>query len=317
MKSEVVSAENCDWLDHGTSGYKCKFRNTNISVAEVTSKCSNPTLASLCVTAYSSLSRARESIAEKSTDAFPWIIDSATHFQSIKEYDNAIMVFVKGIEFAIRINLIEKGYQLFCDARTVFEEAVEAQDPSIKDPMIKRALLKAGNDVIAAMQKSPDESIMADMQAELKASILGGISLKKAEKQDRLGVVVVDGRQLYEKKAREYREGAETYIRSGIVANAIVFVCMAALADLMLGKTKEGLRYLKQTIEDSGMSEKFQKSIVFKWTKLVLKAHIENDVDAIDQARKMYYEIPWSFKDDQEFARRVMDAIFNRLTQES
>ncbi len=313
----MTSAENCEWLGHGSSGYKCKFRNASISVAEVTSKCSNSTLASLCVTAYSSLSRARESIAEKSTDTFPWIIDSATHFQSIKEYDNAIMVYIKGIEFAISISLSEKAYQLFCEARRVFENAIEAQDPSIKDPMVKRALVKAGNEIIEAMKKTPEESIMADMQAELKASILGGISLKKAERQDKIGIVVVDGRQLYEKKAKEYREGAETYIQSGIAANAIVFVCMAALADLMLGKTKEGLRYLKQVIEESGMSEKFQQSIVFRWTKLILRAHIENDIEAIDQARKMYYEIPWSFKDDKEFARRVMDAIFNRLTQES
>lgn len=317
MISEVTSAENCEWLDRGSSGYKCKFRNTSISVAEVTSKCLDPTLASLCVTAYSSLSRAREAIAEKSTDAFPWITDSSAHFQSIKEYDNAIMVLVKGIEFAISINLPDKGYQLFCDAREIFEEAIEARDTSIKDPTVKHALVRAGNDVIAAMRKTPEESLLADMQAELKASILGGISLKKAEKQDKIGIVVVDGRQLYEKKAKEYREGAETYIQSGIVANAIVFVCMAALAYLMLGKTKEGLKYLKQTIDESGFSEKFQKSIVFKWTKLILRAHIENDVEAIDQARKIYYEIPWSFKDDKEFARRVMDAIFNRLTQES
>ena len=271
----------------------------------------------MCFSAYTSLSRAAEAIEQKSTDAFMWLMDASTHFQNLQEYDNAIMALIKGIEFGIKIELKGKSYKFYCNARAIYEDAKNQEDPTVENPVIKQSLLNAGNKLIEAMKKKPQESILADMQAELKASILGGISLRKAEKRDEQGIVVVDGRQLYEKKAKEYREGAETYFDSGIIGNAITFVCLAALAELMLGRAKAGITYLKRVIADSGLNEKFQDNIVFKWTKLLLRAHVENDVEAIDQARKLYYEIPWSFKDDKEFARRVMDAIFNRVTSQS
>ncbi|MCK5640936.1 MAG: hypothetical protein KAJ19_09070, partial [Gammaproteobacteria bacterium] len=147
------------------------------------------------------------------------------------------------------------------------------------------------------------------------ASILGGVSLRKAEKVERKDLVVVDGRQLYAKKAQEYRDGAETYMESGMVKNAITFACMGALADLMMGKAKEGLVYLTTLADESGHKDAFNESTCFVWTRLVFRAHVSSDVPAIEQARKLFFDIPWSFKDDREFARRIMDSVYRRLSQ--
>jgi hypothetical protein len=90
---------------------------------------------------------------------------------------------------------------------------------------------------------------------------------------------------------------------------------MAALADLMLGNATDGMEYLTKTAADSGQRDKFTENPCFRWTKLVFKAHVSKDVTAIEQARTQFLQIPWGFKDDREFARRVMDATARRITE--
>jgi hypothetical protein len=269
----------------------------------------------ICVDAYRSLSKGQDAIKSESTDAFPWLIDSATHFENLGETDNAIMAYVKAIDFAVKTHLHEKGYELFRYARSIFEQGAAVGDAALKNPVLKRALVKAGTDLIEALRESVDGSDLADMQAELKASILGGVKLKRAEKEEQGDLVLVDGRQLYSKKATEYREGAETYLNSGMLQNAITFACMAALADLMLGHPKEGLVYLTGFASESDQTDSFQESACFKWTKLVYRALVSRESEAIDSAQKLFFDIPWSFKDDREFARRVMDSVQRRISQ--
>ncbi|UCE09638.1 MAG: hypothetical protein JSW61_11780 [Candidatus Thorarchaeota archaeon] len=311
----MTADERCDWLEVSKAGYTCRLRNVVLPVGEMTAKCSNQDLSVICVDAYRSLSRGQDSIRTESTDAFPWLIDSATHFENLGETDNAIMAYVKAIDFAVKIHLNEKAYDLFRYARNIFEEGVAAGDASLKNPIIKRALAQAGTDFVKAMRESIERSDIVDMQAELKASILGGVKLRKAEREEQGDLVVVDGRQLYSKKATEYREGAETYLNSGMLENAITFACMAALADLMLGNPKAGLVYLTSFVSESGHAKSFQESACFTWTKLVFRALVSREVEAIDSAQKRFFDIPWSFKDDREFARRVMDSVQRRISQ--
>jgi hypothetical protein len=60
--------------------------------------------------------------------------------------------------------------------------------------------------------------------------------------------------------------------------------------------------------------EDFQGHPCFKWTRLVFKALVDRDPDSIVKAQKLFLQIPWSYKDDKEFARRVMESVERRIT---
>ena len=178
----------------------------------------------------------------------------------------------------------------------------------------KDLLVKAGKNLVAAARTIAEGTAMSDLQAELKAGILGGISLKKAQKaEEASGLVAVDGRQLYSKKSKEYKEGADTYIESGMIGNAVTFACMGALADLMLGEPKEGLLYLTKFASESGDKDKIHANLCFQWTKLLFSALVNKNLENIEEAKKIFFQIPWSFKDDKLFAQRVMDSVERRL----
>lgn len=297
------------------SGNSCGLRNQILARPEVIAKCSNTDMAPICVDAYKSLSKGQESIDLGSTDAFPWLIDSATQFENLQELDNAIMAYVKGISFASGLGLTDRGYEFFRYARSVFEDGLNHSDASLKNPATKQMLVRAGQALIDSARKKTEQAPVTDMQAELKASLLSGISLRKADREESRDVIVVDGRQLYAKKAQEYRDSAETYLKSGMLKSAVIFACMAAVADLMLGKPTQGMSYLAKVVADSGESDKFNDNPCFIWTKLVFKGYVSRDISAIEEAKTKFLSIPWGFKDDKEFARRVMDSVYRRITE--
>lgn len=312
----VSTQDSCRYLSVSEKGAGCKIRNTLLSNAEVKVKCSIQDLAVMCIDAYNALFKAQSLIKENSTDAFLWISESANQFENLQETDNAINVIVKGINFAIDNSLLDKAYELFRYGRSMFEAGLERKDPSLNNRGPKIALVKAGDTLIQKARELREGSEVSDMQAELKAAVLGGVQLRKAEKEEaeETKIVIVDGRSLYEKKANEYRDGAEKYINSGMIANAITFACMAALSELMLGRPKEGLVYLTQFVSKSNQKEEFHNNVCFEWTKILFKSLVERDEGAIHKANVMFYKIPWSFKDDREFARRVMDSIQRRVS---
>jgi hypothetical protein len=285
----------------------------------VAAKCIKSDLAVICVDAYSALSKGLETLKASSTDSFLWLIESATQFENLGETDNAIMATVKAIDFATKMNLIERGYEIFRYARNMLENGRAKEDPSLASPMIKQTLVKSGEKLIDSARKIAAGSPVADMQAELKASILSGVSLKKTEvavqEEEKDTLVISHGRSLYEKKALEYREGADTYLASGMTQNAITFSCLGALSDLMLGKPKDGLLYLTEFTEQSGIKEEFNNHPCFQWTRLVFKGLISRNEDSLLEATKIFLTIPWSFKDDHEFARRAMESVERRITQ--
>jgi len=152
------------------------------------------------------------------------------------------------------------------------------------------------------------------MQAELKAAVLGGVSLKRADSAGPKDLIISHGRALYEKKAEEYKDGAKSYIDSGMIKNAVILACMGALADLMLGKPKEGIDYLTKTATISGNKQAFNEHPCFEWTKMIFKVLVSRDHNLMISANKLFLEIPWSFKDDREFARRVMESVERRIS---
>ncbi|MFX0108000.1 MAG: hypothetical protein ACFE7R_06940, partial [Candidatus Hodarchaeota archaeon] len=139
---------------------------------EVEAKCVQADRSVLCVDAYSALSKGQDSIDANSTDAFLWLLESAAHFENLQETDNAIMVTVKAIDLAASMNLIERGYEVFRYARLMFEDGVLENDPSLENPMLKMTLFRTGKNLIAAARKASENSDVAEVQAELKASIL-------------------------------------------------------------------------------------------------------------------------------------------------
>ncbi|MHA1863074.1 MAG: hypothetical protein ACTSWA_04835 [Candidatus Thorarchaeota archaeon] len=310
--------EKCTWLGvHDSGADLCRLRGQKLPKAEVSTKCKKPDLATICSDAYSSLSRGQEALDKNSTDAFPWLIESATQFENLGETDNALMAYVKSIDFANKVDLAEKAYDFFRAARIAYENGVEKNDPSLKDPAIKNTLIKAGNSIIDKMRKISENSHLTDMQAELKAAVLGGVSLKSAKTQEsrlRRDLIISHGRALYEKKAKEYKDGAKSYIESGMIKNAVILACMGALADLMLGKPKEGMAYLTEIASSSGNTQIFNEHNCFEWTRLVFKVLINRDANLMVISDKLFLEIPWSFKDDREFARRVMESVERRIT---
>jgi len=286
-----------------------------LAKAEVSAKCSNSDIAAICVDAYTSLAKGQEGIDSGSTDAFPYLIDSATHFESLQELDNAVMAYVKGITFAAGLGLTDKGYEMFRLARALFERGLSHSDTSLKSPGVKQMLVKAGQGLIESARKKREQASAIDVQSELKATILGGAGLRKVQKQEGKDIVGIGGQQLYAQKAQEYRDSAELYVKSGMVKSAVVFACMAALADLMLGNAADGMAYLTKIAADSGQRAKFNENPCFQWTKLLFKAHVSKDVDAIELAKTRFLQIPWGFKDDREFARRIMEATARRVTE--
>lgn len=295
----------------------CRLRGQKLPTAEVSSKCKKTDLATICADAYSSLSRGVEAIEKNSTDAFPWLIESATQFENLGETDNAIMAYVKSIYFANKNDLAEKAYDFFRAARTAYENGLVMNDPSLKDPAIRDNLAKAGNAIIDRMRKISEKANLTDMQTELKAAVLGGVSLKKAEETESRAprdLIISHGRSLYEKKGEEYKDGAKSYIKSGMIKNAVILSCMGALSDLMLGKPKEGMAYLAEVASRNGNSQVFNEHPCFEWTKLVFKALISRDENLMITVNKRFLAIPWSFKDDREFARRCMESVERRIT---
>ncbi|MFW9851137.1 MAG: hypothetical protein ACFFF4_18575 [Candidatus Thorarchaeota archaeon] len=305
----------CEWLETIGSGYGCRLRTQKLPIPEVTQKCLNPDLAVMCVDAYSSLSRGQEELDNDSTDALPWLIDSASQFENLGELDNAITALLKGIDYAVKKNLLDQAYSSYAYGRSIYETGVTDSDTSLKDPNIKKSLLDAGQQLVEAAQKAKEGSALTDMQAELKASIMGGVSLKKAEKdEESKDLIVSHGRALYEKKAEEYKEGAENFIKSGIAKNSVIFACMGALSDLMLGKPREGMSYLIEIAAREDVREVFQSHPCFEWTKYVFKALVDRNNEAMDRAQTLFLKIPWSYKDDKELARRIMDSVKRRVT---
>jgi hypothetical protein len=306
--------EKCTWFGiKDTGASMCRLRGVSLSKMEISAKCEIPDIATICVDAYSSLSRGQDAIDANSTDAFPWIIEAAIQFENLSETDNAIMAYVKAIEFAIKNDLTEKSYEFFRAARVAYENGAIKKDISLNNPVIKQSLVSAGNDIVERMRILNKSTPLSDMQTELKVAVLGGVSLKKASKDETRDLIISHGRALYEKKAEEYKAGAKSYIESGMTKNAVVLACMGALADLMLGKPKEGMAYLTNTAATSKKSQDFQEHPCFIWTKMLFKVLVSRDKNLMVSANKLYLEIPWSFKDDREFARRVMESIERRI----
>jgi hypothetical protein len=314
----LPGAEKCTWLGVEDNGKdKCRLRGQMLPSAEVSAKCKKGDLATICADAYSSLSHGQEAIYKNSTDAFPWLIEAATQFENLGEIDNAIEAYSTAIHFANKNDLTEKAYDFFRAARTAYEKGIENNDPSLKDHAIRDNLANAGNAIIDKMRKLSEKSDITDMQTELKAAVLGGVSLKKAETtqiREPKDLIISHGRSLYEKKAKEYKDGAKSYIDSGMIKNAVILSCMGALSDLMLGKPKEGIAYLTEIASTSGNNQVFNEHACFEWTKLVFKALISRDANLMISVNKLFLEIPWSFKDDREFARRVMESVERRIT---
>ena len=300
------TSDRCDNLDRTAKGYGCKIRGQMLSIKEVAEKCRDEDLSIICVDAYKALKHGNEGIENESTDAFPWLSEAAGHFLTLGEYDNAVNSLTKAINLAISFNLIGKAYSFFTKARNIYETGINDGANSVSDAEKKR-LKTSGNEILEAAKTSEETSALADMQAELKASILGGVSLKKAEKDESKGIVISHGDALYKKKAKEYKESTQKFIDSGIAKSAVVFACMGALADLMLSKPKEGLAYLKDIAEKN--REAFQYHPCFEWTKLIFRIAIQDEKQSIVRARKQFLQIPFSYKDDREFARRVMESV--------
>ena len=322
IRSEVryVAAEyKCTWLGstEDTGGPYCRLRGQALPGAEVKAKCVIPDLATMCIDAYSSLARGQDAIQSNSTDAFPWLLESATQFENLGETDNAILAYVKAIEFANKNDLIRKAYDFFIAARLVYEDGIAEEDPALNNASVLEELLSAGTSMIEKAQSLAERAPTSEMQAELKAAVLGGVTLKKAETESKLDtrdLIISHGKSLYTKKGEEYKDGAESYIKSGMVKNAVTLACMGALADLMLGKPKDGIAYLTKVAAESGDTQVFNEHPCFEWTKLIFKALINRDENLMITVNKTFLEIPWSFKDDREFARRVMESVERRIT---
>jgi hypothetical protein len=315
----LAEENRCTWLGskEDSGNPYCRLRGQELPEAEVHAKCMVPDLATMCIDAYSSLARGQDAIQSNSTDAFPWILESATQFENLGETDNAILAYVKAIEFANKNDLIRKAYDFFIAARIVFEDGIAEGDPALNNSSVKEELLAAGAEMIEKARTINERAPTTEMQAELKAAVLGGVSLKKAEteaKVDTRDLIISHGRSLYTKKGEEYKDGAESYIKSGMVKNAVTLACMGALADLMLGKPKEGIAYLTKVAAESGDAQAFNEHPCFGWTKLIFKALVNRDEDLMITVNKSFLEIPWSFKDDREFARRVMESVERRIT---
>ncbi|MHA1770253.1 MAG: hypothetical protein ACTSYL_01860 [Candidatus Thorarchaeota archaeon] len=311
----MESSDYCSWLRSDKDHYTCGLRNQIISKGEVAMKCSDFDRSVMCIDAYTSLAKGQEMMSQQSSDAILWLIEAVTQFENLGETDNAILTAISGLNFLVELGLINRAYEIYRYCRTVYESGKANSDPTLQNPSIRETLLNAGRNMITTANKLVVEDNMRSMQAELKATLLSGGGLKKVEHEEQpRDITIVDGRQLYAKKSKEYKEGAETYIKSGLIKNAIVFACMGALADLMLGRPKEGIKYLTQVAEDSGFSDKFNQDPCFKWTKLLFRAYVSRETETIEKARKEYYSIPFAFKDDQEFARRVMDSIYRRIS---
>ena len=312
----MVTENKCTWLGATESDEPyCRLRSQKLPNAEVDAKCQKPDVATICVDAYSSLARGQDALESNSTDAFPWLIESATQFENLGETDNTIHAYVKAINFANKNDLVEKAYDLFRSARSVYEEGIADKDPALNDLEIKQELVKAGEALIDKIEKVNERTPTTEMQVELKAAVLGGVTLKKANpKQDAKDLIISHGRSLYTKKAEEYKDGAASYIKSGMVKNAVTLACMGALADLMLGKPKEGMAYLTKITSESGESQTFLEHPCFEWAKLVFKVLINRDQNLMITANKLFLEIPWSFKDDREFARRVLESVERRIS---
>ncbi len=304
----------CDWLDTIGAGYGCRLRTQKLPIPEVTQKCLNSDLAVMCVDAYSSLSRGQESLDADSTDALPWLIDSASQFENLGELDNAVTAIVKAIDYAIQKNLLDQAYSFYAFGRSLYERGKTDSDASLSNSSVKKSLLNAGMKIVESAQKGREGSPLTDMQAELKASLMSGVSLKKATKEEgNKDLIVSHGRALYEKKAKEYKEGADKYVKSGMAKNSVVFACMGALSDLMLGKLKEGMSYLAELANQEETGEVFQDHPCFEWTKQVFKAMVDRNAEAMDKAQTLFLSIPWSYKEDKELARRIMDSVTRRI----
>ncbi|MHA1768871.1 MAG: hypothetical protein ACTSV3_03365 [Candidatus Thorarchaeota archaeon] len=314
----MAASGSCRFYKLDGDRHYCRLRGQTLNKAEVSDKCIDSDLSTICVDAYSSLSRGQDALSNNSTDAFPWLVEAATQFENLGETDNAIHAYVRAIEFAIKNDLTERAYDFFRSARNVFENGLERKDPTLTDPMVKHSLMKAGQSIIERVRRITESTPMTDMQAELKAAVLGGISLKKVEKKDEMkDLIISHGRSLYEKKGEEYKAGAQSYIDSGMIKNSVVLTCMGALSDLMLGRPKEGMAYLAEVASKPEHTQTFNEHPCFEWTKLIFRILVSRDSNLLVTAHKLFLKIPWSFKDDREFARRVMESVERRITAQS
>jgi hypothetical protein len=198
----LVTENKCTWLGATEAGDPyCRLRGQILQKVEVNTKCQKPDLATICVDAYSSLARGQDALDSNSTDAFPWLIESAAQFENLGETDNAIQAYIKAINFANKNDLIEKAYDIFRAARGIYEEGIADKNPALNKSEVKQELVKAGAALIENIERVAERTPTTELQSEIKAAVLGGVTLKKANpKEDTKDLIFSHGKSLYTKK---------------------------------------------------------------------------------------------------------------------
>ncbi len=308
----VSAPGQCPYLNISKSGYYCKVRNMPIIDTEVRYKCTNPSMYQYCAIAYEDLIKANKMASERNPEALLWLKEATEYFKVIGETDNAIYSEIQAIKIALALEMDDEAKRRYEIAREIYDKGIAAGDPALSNPRVRDELNEIGSQVTESFKAS--EPMMA-LQAELKQSLMQGIKLKPAERKDKIDMEleVIDRTRVYKQKSAEYWEAAEKYLQSGIIQSAVLFACLGALSDLMLGIPKEAIKKLVQFIDRTGKKEEVSNLSIFRMTKLLFKAYVEKSHAALSDAEVLFRKMVFVFDDDEQFAKRAVQFVKNKI----
>jgi len=149
-----------------------------------------------------------------------------------------------------------------------------------------------------------DEEVMRELSKKLE-------QLKKGERI--LSPVIIEDPVINEKrfeiylsKVEEYKTAAKKYLEMKIIPVATLYACCAALAILMVAKPVKAANFLAKFLEKVNRRDEVKSQPIFRFTLLLLKAIAHNSEEFLDEAKKVFWDINFINREEQQFVEQVL-----------
>jgi len=112
--------------------------------------------------------------------------------------------------------------------------------------------------------------------------------------------------EIYLSKVEEYKMAAKKYLEMDLIPVATLYACCAALAILMVAKPIKAANLLAKFLEKVDRRDEAKKQPIFRFTLLLLKAIAYNNEEFLDEAKKVFWDINFINREEQQFVEQVL-----------
>jgi len=149
-----------------------------------------------------------------------------------------------------------------------------------------------------------DEEVLIELSRKLEKLKRGERILSPVVEKD----TIVDEKRFgeYLSKVEEYKTAAKKYFEMKLIPVATLYACCTALAILMIAKPIKAANFLSNFVKKVGHKEEVKNHPMFRFTLLLLKAVAHNNKEFVDEAKKVFWDIVFINREEQQFAEKVL-----------